>query len=516
MSETTSPASSRTTGAVSPDMMTEIATLLRDTTAPIAGFTLRTRDHILLARGGHDGLRLYQDLARDGHAGSVLRKRRQAVIAREWTVDPGGTSRADKQAAELARAVLKRIKFDEACRGLLGATLTGIAVAEIIWGPVEIDVPGAGRRTWIVPTAIKPRSARRFVFDRDEKLRLLTREQPSQGEALPDRKFIFPRFWAETNEDPYGRGLGHDLFWPVYFKRNGMALWNALLEKFGQPFVYAEAPMGLPQGDREALAQSLADIARGAGLVVPAGTLIKFLEAMHAGADGSGHAKLVEVMNAEISKIVLGETLTTEMGAVGSRAASQTHDGVRDELADQDGDLLSGELNPTLMTWLTQVNLPGAAPPTVWRRKAEAVDHAARAKLDLDLFQLGWEPTDGEVRTFYGTGYVRRNMPAVMDPVAAPGAEPPATPAAFAEPDEGPAEATVQAFADRTQAEAAAAERAIMDAVRTELGQAVDMADAEARLLRLASVLPVAGLANTLADAITAAQLAGRADAARR
>lgn len=488
------------------ELSIEIATIARDTTAPISGFTLNTRDDILTRRGGGGAggdLRIYQDLARDGHTGSVLRKRRQAVLAREWTVDPGGEGPLDGRAAMLARAALKRFRFDRACGGLLSSVLTGRAVAEIVWEAAEVSLEDGSRGTFIVPAAVKVRNPRRFVLAADETLRLLTWEAPTDGIPLPDRKFILARFWAEENEDPYGRGLGHDLFWPVYFKRNAVAVWNALLAKFGEPFVYAEYPNGMPEGDRLKLQGAIQDLARGAGLVVPQGTLIKLIEAGAGGsATGHLHQDMTEAMNAEISKIVLGETLTTELGDSGSRAASETHNDVRQELADADADLLSAELNDTLLRWLTELNLPGAAPPTVWRRAPEAVDLAAMAKLDESLFKVGYEPTEALVQERYGDGYRRIAT-------RRPGAPPTEAPPAFAE---GDAASVADRLADRLERDAGAAQAAMLAAVRAEVEAAADFADLETRLLRLSAAMPVGPLAEALTPAMMLAHLAGRSD----
>lgn len=483
------------------DLAGEIATFERDITAAFYGYTLATRDDIILSRGGHKGLGIYQDLARDGHTGSVLRKRRQAVVAREWTIDAGGERPEDLLAAELARVALRRIRFDRACQGLLGAVLTGISVAEVMWEAAEIEVDGA-RRAWIVPADIRVRNPRRFVFSRDGELRLLTRERRTDGIDLPAMKFILVRYWAEENEDAYGRGLGHDLFWPVFFKRNGVALWNALIEKFGQPFVYAEYPQGTSDGDVDKLVEMIQGIARGGGLAVPTGTLLKVLEASKAGT-ADMHEKLVAAMNAEISKIVLGETLTTEMGANGARAASETHNDVRQELADADADLLSAEMNGTLLPWLTELNLPGAAPPTIWRRAPEEPDLVASATLDEKLFRIGWEPTEELVAERYGPGYRRI---AARGPAAPPAEAPPA----FAE---GDPTAVTDRLADRLERDAAAAQAAMLAAVRAEVEAAADFADLEARLLRLSAAMPVGALAEALTPAMMLAHLAGRSDA---
>lgn len=493
----------------------EIATIGQDITAPIAGFTLTTRDEILTRRGGGQGLKIYQDLARDGHTGAVLRKRRAAVVALEWTVEPGGEAPADLLAAELARVALKRISFDRVCGGLLGSVLTGYAVAEVMWEAAELSVVPEGaapaRRPWIVPSAIKLRNPRRFVFAGDAaELRLLTWDAPVEGIALPERKFILSRFWAEENEDPYGRGLGHDLFWPVFFKRNGIALWNALLERFGQPFVYAEYPPGTPVDERNKLLGALGDIARGAGLVVPQGSLVKLLEVAGGGAaTGQAQAKLVEVMNAEISKIVLGETQTTEQGPNGARASAEVHDEVRGELRDADAAMLSEDLAPFLR-WLTEINIPGAQPPMVWRKPSEQPDLAAEAKLDETLTRVGYEPTEERVNEVYGPGYRRLNTRPPSTPPGPFGAPAPGAASNFAAaPLAPPTPDRVQAIAAR---ELEPLQQLLLAAVQAEMQAATSFEDLDARLLRLSASMPVQPLAEGLAQAMALAALAGHAD----
>jgi phage gp29-like protein len=518
MSDTTKDQAAAGAARIPPELRIEIATIAQDVTAPVSGFTLQPRDDILLRRGGPDGVKLYQDLARDGHAGSVLRKRRQAVIAREWTVEAGGTGPDDLLAAELVRVALRRANFDQACQALLGAVLTGHAEVELLWEAAELVVdprPEDQReggaelpaRPWIVPT-FEPRNPRRFRFDQGKRLRLLTWEAPIDGIELPDRKFLLLRFAAEETEDPYGRGLGHDLFWPVFFKRSGVALWNKALERFGQPFPYAEYPPGTPQNERNELRNAIADIGSGGGLIVPQGTLIKLLETKMTGTDG-GHGALVAAMNAEISKIVLGETLTTEMGSNGARAASETHDGVRQELADADADLLCAELNRTLVRWIVELNLPGATPPTIWRRAPEEVDLKARAELDKTLFDTGWEAEESYVHDTFGPHYRRKE---VKPPPVPPGLVP-RPPLELAARDVTPAPALL---AERLQADGAPAQAALLNAIRAEVLAAASYEDLEERLLRLSATMPIDGVAELVERMMQLAALAGAAEIADR
>jgi phage gp29-like protein len=242
-------------------------------------------------------------------------------------------------------------------------------------------------------------------------------------------------------------------------------------------------------------------IARGAGVAVPSGTLIKMLEVSKTGT-ADMHKELVQAMNAEISKIVLGETLTTEMGQNGARAASETHNDVRTELADADADMLSEELNESLLRWIVELNLPGAAQPMVWRKAPEEPDLVASATLDEKLFKVGYEPTEELVLERYGPGYRRiaGAQPATLPP-----------PPAFAE---GEDPATIpEALADQLARRGAPAQAAMLAAIRAEVSAAVDFADLETRLLRLSAAMPVGRLVEELTPALIVGHLAGRSDA---
>jgi hypothetical protein len=52
---------------------------------------------------------------------------------------------------------------------------------------------------------------------------------------MPERKFWTFSAGAATDDEPYGLGLGHFLYWPVFFKRNDIKFWLIFLEKFAAP-----------------------------------------------------------------------------------------------------------------------------------------------------------------------------------------------------------------------------------------------------------------------------------------
>lgn len=372
----------------------QFATVRNDITIPYYTDVLAFLDETLLERGGAEGLKIYDRIERDTHAYSVLQKRKHHLVARAWEVVPGGEDKIDIEAADFIRDQLDTIGFDQLTLDLLDATLKGFSVAEAIYlrdgRHVRVD-----RMVSI--------DQRRIVFDLDFKPRLLTITAPTKGEELDERKFVVHRFGAKGN-NAYGLGLGSRLFWPVLFKREGVGAWLRFLERMAVPIPIGKYPIGTLPGQQRDLMAVLQGLNYTSAITVPLGTELDTFESKRSGTvDNEGWQRF---WNGEMSKAVLGETLTTEMGANGARAASETHADMLDQLVDADADLLSGTLNAGLVTWLTAWNYPGARAPKVWRprpsnelaeeelatRRAER--RAKEVALLTDMRDLGYEVDD--------------------------------------------------------------------------------------------------------------------------
>lgn len=333
-----------------------IANARNDITIPFYNGALQHADDTLIQRGGGKGLKIYDEIERDPHAFAMLQKRKKHLIAREWEVEAASEKPLDVAAADFVRDTLKGIAFDRLCESMVGgATLKGFAITEIVW-------TRAGNR--IVPADIVNHDQRRFVFGEDWRPRLLTWTNMREGQELPDRKFIVHRHDVIGN-NPYGLGLGTRLFWAVLFKREGVAFWLHFLDKFAGPTVVAQTPYGMLSDEQRNLLNILAAVKTSAAVTVPIGTDVKFLEAARSGS--VSYKEWLAYWDKQISICVTGETLTTDVGAAGSRAAAETHADMLDLLVDGDADLLSDTLREQFIAWLVEYNFPGAGVPSVWR-----------------------------------------------------------------------------------------------------------------------------------------------------
>lgn len=349
---------------------TLVANVRNDITIPFYNGALQHADDTLISRGGGKGLKIYDEIKRDPWASSCLTKRNKRLIAREWEVEAGGDRPIDIEAANFVEGVFKSLPFDRICEDLSGgALLKGFSPGETVW-------TRDGNR--IKPEKIVNHDQRRFAFGEDWKPRLRTWANMTDGIELPERKFIVHRHGVVGN-NPYGLGLGHQLFWCVLFKREGVAFWLHFLDKFAGPTVVAQTPYGMLTEEQTKLLNDLANVRSSAALTVPVGTDVKFLEAARSGS--VSYKEWLEYWDKQISICILGETLTTDIGSAGSKAAAETHAGMLDMLVDSDADHLSDTLYVTLCTWLIEYNFPGAAVPRVWRlRPSNEKDKAETRK----------------------------------------------------------------------------------------------------------------------------------------
>jgi phage gp29-like protein len=495
--------SDKSTRSVPLPIRDEIATVRRDPWNPAARLPwLLNLDDTLASRGGALGLKIYDGIERDGRAMSALRKRKMALLAYPWTVDPASKAPADQQAADLVTSALIGMNFRETCLALQDAILKGYAIGEILW---TLSDDG-----FVVPGAVVARDQRRFVFGQDRRLRMRDWSNMWDGVELPERKFIVHAVGSKDGS-PYGLGLGTVLFWYVFFKRQDVTFWLAFLDKFGSPTAVGTYPPGTDPDAQDKLLQAVLNLAQDAGVTIPNSCQIALLEANRSGSIDA-YERAARYFDEEITLTVLGETLTTSNQGVGSQAATTVHDDVRLELVQSDGELLAASLNASLVTWISQINIPGARAPKLRFRVGQEENLDARAQRDKTISDMGFKPTLAYVTQTYGGEWVERTPPVPFggdDPMAAGADGDDGAAGVFAEGDDR----LLDRYAEQLGAEADPAIAAMIGAIRKLVDDGASLEEVRDRLLDVYDQLDPAALADTLAAALGAAAGAGAAAA---
>ena len=455
------------------------------------------QDKVLRSQGGTtQSYELYEDLLQDDRAYSTFAQRRSAVVAREWAVEPGGSMRRDKMAADFLRETLEHVRWDTVTSRMLYGVFYGFSVAECMW---------ARDGRYIAVDEIKVRNRRRFVFDPAFRLLLLTNDE-ANGEPMPDRKFWRFAAGADNDDEPYGRGLAYWLYWPWWFKRNHVRFWITFLEKFGMPTGVGKYPRSAGPKERQVLLDAVRAIHSDSAVTVPEDMMIELLEASRAGS--VDYDAFYQRMDEAITTVVLSQTMTTSDGS--SQAQAKVHMEVRREVVEADAHLVDDSFNRGPVEWLTEWNFPGAATPRVRRIMDDPAELKALAERDKTIVDMGHHLTREYVEETYQVE-IDRTVPEPPPPPALPAPMP-----GQAEPGVELAEVeedSVDVLREEARRVVGPLVDRWVDALREGVERSASLTgyrewlESEAR-----SVMSLGAVTDAVRDAMVAAVLAGRFD----
>lgn len=500
---------------------------------PLASMTPSSVADVLrrAAQGdGHDFLLAAADIEeKDLHYASVLQTRKLAVAGLPIKITPADESRAAKQAAALCEDVLGRLDLPALAIDLLDAVSKGYGVAELMW-----DTRG---KLWM-PTAALHREPQWFCWDRDTGQQLRLVDGSAEGMVLPEHKFVLHTPKIRSGIALLG-GLARSALWAWVFKSHAMRDWAAFCELFGQPMRVGKYDAGATKADVAVLRRAVTEIGSDAAAVIPANMVIEFVESGSKTASADLYQRLMMYMDAQVSKAVLGQTGTTDMG--GSYAQSKVHDEVRSDLLRADARALASTLRRDVLRPVVTLNLgPDAPMPQIELVVEEPEDMTALADQLNKLVPLGLGVEQDWVREKWGIPQPKAGAVLLAKAAPPPPPEPPAatnTPVAPTATADTAARVAAQAQqATATPATAAQPELppdgldAINDAVleddgwvliepllapmQAAMAEATAKGETAAQLLeRLANILPEmdgSALTSALARSAFAARLAGQ------
>lgn len=403
-----------TVGSTERPVTDEIATAEKDIFRDYLGNILLNPDKVLRAESGGKGIELYEELLRDPKVGATLQTRRLAITGKEWEVNPASDKRQDQKIADYVSQVLKAVNIDAARRSALSGLVLGFKPAEIMWDYSEGDV---------FISSIIPRASRRFVFDLDNRLRLLSLTNMVEGEELPERKFqVFVN--PSDNGSPYGDGLGRMLYWPVWFKKNAIKFWMIFADKFGSPTGVGKYPPGTPKDQQQILLDAVEAIQQESAITIPNTLSIEFLEAARQGSINT-YESLSQFMDRQIAQVMLGHTGSSESQA-GKLGNDQEARDIREDYIKSDADLLCEAENNQMVRWIVDYNFPGVGRngyPKVWIKAETEIDLkslADRDKIILVDMGMGKRVPESYISDTYGIPLAKKGEATIEVPAQQP------------------------------------------------------------------------------------------------
>ena len=336
------------------------------------------------------GITALQELLTDSHLESVWSIRCSAASGAEWFCAAGGdgNGKKEQEAADLFAEELRQLDIPRVIEEMMDAIAFGYAPLEVIWR-------AQGGR-WVIGDIVgKP--PQWFEFDPENNL--VFRTGVIGTEPLPKNRFLIARH-RPSYANPYGVKVFSKCYWPVTFKKNGFRWWTVFVEKYGGAFLYGKYPNNASDIYKNELLTSLERMAADAVAIAPEGAEITIESLANKGSVSNVHAEYIEAANKEISKAVLGQTLTTDIGSTGSYAAAQAHNLVRQDLAAADRRRISACFNRLAAVW-TYYNYGADVLPPVFEFVKDEDLQQERAERDAKLYALGWRPKKAYIEREY-------------------------------------------------------------------------------------------------------------------
>lgn len=444
---------------------------------------------------------------RDLHYASVLGTRKLAASGLDVRVDSATDDKADVAIADAVRGFVAAPEFGEMVAHLLDALGKGYAVSEIVW-----DRSG---KTW-EPT-YRERDPRWFVYDLDDgrTLRLRDEANGTQGIALAPYKFVVhtPKLRSGL---PVRGGLARLAAVGYMCKSWSWRDWMAFADIYGLPMRVGKYGPNASKDDISKLMAAVANLGSDAAAVMPQSMQIEFEQAAQTAGAGDFFEKLAAFWDKQISKGILGQTMTADDGA--SLSQAKVHNDVRLDLLEADAKALSNTLNRMLVRPFVDLNFGTGRYPNL----VVVVPQPEDTKLLVDalgvLVPLGLEVEQSVIRDKLGLpdpapGAVLLKQPAPPTPPPSPSmAVPGLNQALNAEDRELPDYLDV--LAEQMAARGGGALSQWVDRIRAEWQEATSYDDLLGRLSVLLSDLPLETLGDALAEGFATAAVAGQSDAA--
>ena len=274
--------------------------------------------------------------------------------------------------------------FEDMIYDLCDAIGKGVSVQEVLW-----DIKDG----YICPKSTYWVHPQFWGFD-STGIEIMLRNIDGVGSRgyheMPDDKFLVGRYKTRSG-NPLTYGFSRVLaFWwsGMIFGRQWLMRYAQI---FGIPLRVAKYGRNLSDGDRNSLEAWLRDLAAAGYAMIPEGSEVQLLEASKGGSDNPQN-HLIDVADRVCDILILGQTLTTDVGDSGSRALGDVHAAVRQDNLRDACDWAAQNVNDQIIRKAIRFNYGNTDElPYLQTRFDSAEDPVQMATRDQILVSMGME-----------------------------------------------------------------------------------------------------------------------------
>jgi phage gp29-like protein len=288
---------------------------------------------------------------KDGHLQATLFTRECVLAGLDWTLTGEGAVQ------EFCKeAIINAIGLGGRSKGFIQCLSHLSSGVYYSFGVSEIDWQKDGH--FLVPGGFFLTNHRRFEYNKNDGELDWRDPGMKAGVRLQDRypgKFIQhqPRV---TGDIPCREGLIRVLLWAYMFRNWGIGDFMKLAEMTWKPWRFGVYKGGASTEDITNLENVMRRLTS-SGIATHSDRVDIKVEWPERGRGAKPeHLSLAEFLGSEMSKAVLGQTLTTEQGERGARSLGEVHDRVRKDIMENDAKQLSATLTRDLVAPLVRMN----------------------------------------------------------------------------------------------------------------------------------------------------------------
>ncbi|MCH9780976.1 MAG: DUF935 domain-containing protein [Alphaproteobacteria bacterium] len=367
---------------------------------------------------------------KDPHYRAVLQTRKLAVTSlhREATLQPAEGDELndlEEEILDATKTLIDQAWMDDLVYHACDAVAKGYAVSEINW---QSD---SGK--W-VPTSAQPRHPEDFWFDAANTPYYVT-ASGQEGMPLPYGKYVMHHNRGKSGWIPRA-GVAKVALWSWLLKSYSLRDWAAFLDIYGIPMRIGKYHETASKDQINKLRNVVARMASDASAVIPMGMQVEFPQVKTGGGSQNPFQDMAEYLDKQISKLVLGQTMTTDDGA--SLSQAKVHGDVQSLVVKSDANAIGNAITHQLITPFVQLNWGKNAPvPVLTLSPQEEEDITERLAHAKTLHELGVPLSIEQLRAM--TGLTAPSDPEdtiakanATDPLSTPPTPP--TPGQFAAP----------------------------------------------------------------------------------
>lgn len=316
---------------------------------------------------------IYRDTSTDAHLSGCIGQRTGFVLAKSFNIE----DKSQKPNPDLLH-FFEQGWFEEFCRLVLEATYWGHSLIEL--GDLATD--GDGCLAYEDVRLVD----RKFVIP--EHHRVVT----DLGQDWTTGIDYHEPEWAQNLVEvgkPDDLGLLLKASLHCIPKKNVLAAWDVFSELFGMPLRVATTG-ARDQKEIDRIEEMMQRMGLASYAVLPQGTTIQMIE--NAKTDAYNvYDKRVDRANSELSKLIIGQTMTIEDGS--SLSQSQTHLKVFENLVEQDAKMLAYAINNQLIPRMIRHGFPLNGYHFAWD---ESVDYTPEQQMEYEKMVSDRYEVDGK------------------------------------------------------------------------------------------------------------------------